>query len=333
MARELLLLRAGIAEPKSSLDDFHLPLAEPGKRAAQRIGAWLLRQNLLPDRVLSSPAERTMVTAEKTVHTLGMAATWVISEDTLYRASLGDLIELLKTTPAATRRLLLVAHNPGLERLVHHLADQVVENSQDGSVLPPTALARLTLDVPWERISAGCSELGQIIRPASLPDRFPFPTPGGEEFRERPAYCFTQSAVIPYRFESGGLEILLISSKSGKHPQVPKGVVEPGLTPQRSAAREAWEEAGVEGSVRAEPLGSYDYKKWGGVCHVTVFAMEVTRVLSEQEWRESHRSRSWVSADQAADVLKHRGLVPMIEQLVVLLAVEDQNYSVHSNRS
>ena len=136
-------------------------------------------------------------------------------------------------------------------------------------------------------MDADSALLESITRPVNLPKKFPFPDPDGSEQRDRPAYYYTQSSVIPYRVHNGRVEILVIASSKKKHLVVPKGIKDPGLTPQASAAKEAWEEAGVEGEVATEPLGEYRYEKWGGICTVTVYPMKVTRMVPEDEREES----------------------------------------------
>jgi len=84
------------------------------------------------------------------------------------------------------------------------------------------------------------------------------------------------------------------------------------LTSQQSAAKEAFEEGGVEGSVEAKLLGSYCYQKWGAECTVKVYAMEVSSVVAESEWEERHRTRQWVTPKQAASLVRQSELEPMI---------------------
>jgi len=116
---------------------------------------------------------------------------------------------------------------------------------------------------------------------------------------EVPNHFYTQSAVLPYRVLEGHVEIMLVTSRSKRRWVLPKGVVEPGLSAVDSAVKEAWEEAGVEGRVDAEPLGCYKYEKWGGVCTVRVFLLTV-----EEEadlWPESGtRQRVWLGVEEAA---------------------------------
>ncbi|MCU7814138.1 MAG: NUDIX hydrolase [Candidatus Thiodiazotropha sp. (ex Lucinoma kastoroae)] len=133
--------------------------------------------------------------------------------------------------------------------------------------------------------------------------------------RDRPAYYYNQSSVVPYRIQEGKPEILVVMSSKRKHWVLPKGISEPSLTLQASAAKEALEEAGVEGDVSDKPIGSYTYEKWGAECTVQVYPMRVSRELSEDEWEERHRGREWLSPKQAVKRVKQPELKPMIQSL------------------
>jgi phosphohistidine phosphatase len=79
---------------------------------------------------------------------------------------------------------------------------------------------------------------------------------------------------------------------------LPKGVVEPGMTPAASAEKEALEEAGVRGAINEQSLGTYRYRKWHGTCAVQVFALEIEEELSD--WPEAGtRRREWLTVDDA----------------------------------
>ena len=129
-----------------------------------------------------------------------------------------------------------------------------------------------------------------------------------------PDWIFQQSAVVPYRIGSDGLEVLLVTSRRGSHWVLPKGIVDPGLTASESAAKEAKEEAGVEGAVGARSLGKYRYKKWGGTCKVEVFPMEVT--AEADDWLESQtRKREWMTVAEATKRLSKKGLRKIVRRL------------------
>ncbi|MEG3936634.1 MULTISPECIES: NUDIX hydrolase [Microcoleaceae] len=112
------------------------------------------------------------------------------------------------------------------------------------------------------------------------------------------ALLVEQSGVIPYRIQDGKIEVMLITSSTGKRWVIPKGLIEPDMTPQDSAAKEAWEEAGLLGKVLPDLLGTYKYQKSGHTCHVEVFLLPVQTIL--ENWPEaSKRKRQWVSIPKA----------------------------------
>ena len=96
--------------------------------------------------------------------------------------------------------------------------------------------------------------------------------------------------------------------------------MEPGLSAQESAAKEAHEEAGVEGVVNPEAIGGYQYEKWGAVCSVEVFPMEVRREIPQGQWQESHRLREWVTPEQAASRVRQPELADIMIALQHKLA-------------
>lgn len=131
--------------------------------------------------------------------------------------------------------------------------------------------------------------------------------------RTKPDYYYQQSAVVPFRGRGSELRVLLISSRRRRRTIIPKGVKEPGLSPQDPAAKEALEEAGIEGEILPESLGSYEYKKWGDTCTVDVYAIEVEKV--HDDWLESFRDRQWVSLDEAVARLEENDLKTIVQSL------------------
>ena len=319
MTRELLLLRHGKSDWSTGVDDYHRPLVDRGKRGAQRIGVWLAQQRLIPDLIVSSPAERALVTAQKACKAMGSGDAGILQDRRIYMAGVDELLEVLGDCPQDAARVMLVGHNPGLEDVLVWLASPGVPVPEDGKLLPTATLARLQMPADWQTLVAGCARLESITRPGTLPEKFPWPSPDGREERDRPAYYYTQSSVIPYRVRDGKLEILVIASSKKHHLVVPKGIKDPGLSPQASAAKEALEEAGVEGEVAESELGSYTCEKWGATCTVAVYPMKVTRMLPEGEWEESHRGRQWVSPEKAASELKQQELRPLVKKLAAMI--------------
>ena len=126
-----------------------------------------------------------------------------------------------------------------------------------------------------------------------------------------------QYGVLPYRLdETGAMEILLVTSRRTGRWVIPKGHPISGLTPPDSAAREAYEEAGIEGETGLVEVGAYRYTKllrfrFTRRARVTVFPMKVTREL--RTWPEQHqRRRQWFAPAAAAHAVEALGLRRLI---------------------
>ena len=106
-----------------------------------------------------------------------------------------------------------------------------------------------------------------------------------------------QAPVLPIR----GARVCLVLSTNGKRWGIPKGRIERRHTAGETALQEAWEEAGLVGVLRRNPVGSYRYQKCGKDFHVTVFFMMVSEITDT--FPEDHRRlRRWVRTDK---MLRH----------------------------
>ena len=170
MAKELLLLRHGKSDWSVATDDFNRPLKNRGKRAARKMGVWLHQQDLKPDYVLCSPAERAVVTAKILCKAMGLGVQCIYQDQRLYAASPESLKQVLMECPASAQRVLLVGHNPELEALLAELVKDEIVWPDDGKLLPTATLARLIMPDNWTRLDAGCAALTSITRPSSLPE-------------------------------------------------------------------------------------------------------------------------------------------------------------------
>ena len=129
-----------------------------------------------------------------------------------------------------------------------------------------------------------------------------------------------QYAALPYRIdEEGKLEILLITSRERRRWVIPKGNPIPSFVNYETAAREAFEEAGIEGGIATEPLGSFRYlkRRRSGLdvpALVTVYPMLVTR--QAKRWPErGQRELRWFSPDAAAEAVEEPELKVIIASL------------------
>lgn len=139
--RTLILLRHAHAEPASDQQaDLDRALSAEGLAEAEAAGRWLAAQGLTPDRVLCSPARRTRETLEAVLGAVGFVEQRLV--DQIYEASPGTLATLVDEHHEA-ERLMVVGHNPGLERLA-----ALMHSGQSGDYrgMPPGSV--VVLDFP-----------------------------------------------------------------------------------------------------------------------------------------------------------------------------------------
>ncbi|MCK5477746.1 MAG: histidine phosphatase family protein [Methylococcales bacterium] len=172
MTRQLLILRHGKSDWGIDVNDFDRPLKKRGKKAAESMGSWLLLKNLVPDYIISSPAERASNTAEELCKAMELTDQRIQYDSRIYEAYTNDLIAVLADCPANAERILLVGHNPGLEQLLIYLHKGNLEVPDDGKILPTATLAILTINENWQSLSKNCAKALSITRPTSLPDSF-----------------------------------------------------------------------------------------------------------------------------------------------------------------
>jgi 8-oxo-dGTP pyrophosphatase MutT (NUDIX family) len=107
----------------------------------------------------------------------------------------------------------------------------------------------------------------------------------------------------------------MITSRGRKRWVFPKGCLEPGKTATEMALQEAWEEAGLVGTLRPSPVGTYFYEKANNRYHVTVFLMRVTQIASE--WPEMQwRLRRWLRPRSALPRLQALSLRKLFSKLL-----------------
>lgn len=125
-----------------------------------------------------------------------------------------------------------------------------------------------------------------------------------------------QIAALPWRRRGGEIEVLLVTSRETKRWVIAKGNPMIDLDDPLAAAQEAYEEAGVQGDIRHQPVGSYPYDKRfkdGRClrCEVEVYPLEVLIQLGS--WPEAdQRKRQWMLAEEAAQKVHEPELAKLI---------------------
>lgn len=145
---KLLLLRHAESAWDKAVNDFDRGLTVRGKNDIKAVAQWMDQQAQTVDRVVCSPAVRTRLTATCLFEQLQslVEQQQLHYEAAIYNASVDDLIDVLSRQADTVHTLMLVGHNPGLERLLSLLT------GQPHAPIEPATLIVLELNTDWNTI-------------------------------------------------------------------------------------------------------------------------------------------------------------------------------------
>ena len=150
--------------------DFDRPLAKRGRKDAPRMGRWLNKHGLVPDKIISSPARRTRETAVLAAAAMGFPEPDIIWDKQIYDGSLQDLLEVINRYQGDARTFMLIAHNPGLDALLEFLSGDSVTYSDTGKLMTTAAVAVLDFGSQTVTTTASGARLKDLVRPRELDD-------------------------------------------------------------------------------------------------------------------------------------------------------------------
>jgi 8-oxo-dGTP pyrophosphatase MutT (NUDIX family) len=136
-----------------------------------------------------------------------------------------------------------------------------------------------------------------------------------------------QCGALPFSIRRDGqVRVLLVTTRGKRDWIIPKGWPIRNLTAGATAAREAYEEAGLIGAVVGdEPIGFYRYEKRGNsrkaiIHEVSVFLFAVERQL--RKWPEkAERETRWFAPPEAFTQVAQPGLAEILQAITYQLPI------------
>ncbi|MGQ9804611.1 MAG: SixA phosphatase family protein [Chlorobiales bacterium] len=149
--KQLYLIR----HAKSSWDfpdltDFERPLNKRGLRDAPFMGMILREKQIAPERFLSSPAKRALLTAQLFANAMNYPVEHIATDMRIYEASRQTLLEVIQSLPDELESVALFCHNPAVTELANFLSDKHLEN------VPTCGVFSVALASPtWRSLGQG----------------------------------------------------------------------------------------------------------------------------------------------------------------------------------
>ncbi|MFD2836613.1 SixA phosphatase family protein [Azotobacter vinelandii] len=91
----------------------------------KKMGRRLAKRSIKPDLILSSPALRTLATAEGIARLLDYSLKDIETDDRLYACQADELLDIIRTQDDKLKSVLLVGHNPQLAELARRLSGKI----------------------------------------------------------------------------------------------------------------------------------------------------------------------------------------------------------------
>jgi len=150
-----------------SLTDFQRPLNGRGRENARAMGREMRALGLDYDCILASPAVRVTETLAGIEESLGTLH--VRFDERIYLASTETLLAIVRDAADAHGSLLLVGHNPGMERLALLLSRGGALHDRVAEKYPTGALAEIALPIDhWRDAADGAGTLTRFLKPRDL---------------------------------------------------------------------------------------------------------------------------------------------------------------------
>lgn len=145
------------------LDDYDRPLNKRGKRNAPEMGQRLAKKNLLPDKMITSPAKRAAATAKRIAKEISYPNDRIQKEPLFYHGSIQDMISIVQGQDNGISTIMIFGHNPGLTDLANKLSGSDIYN------IPTCGIVELEFNVDaWDKIGKGIGKLVSFDYPKKI---------------------------------------------------------------------------------------------------------------------------------------------------------------------
>jgi len=148
--KRVIIVRHAKAVPYGYDDDFTRDLTDRGVNDARRIGKELNRLGIVPDFMISSPANRAIQTALIFAENLDFDKKNIVEIENLYHGlTTSEFLELIKELPETAQTIFFFGHNPAF----HYFTNNLLERFYDDMPTCSTVAIDFNVD-EWKKVEA-----------------------------------------------------------------------------------------------------------------------------------------------------------------------------------
>ena len=171
MYHKLFLLRHAKSDWSSRCHDQLRPLNDRGRRDANTVGNWFREQDIYPDKLISSPAERCIQTCHYLLNGMQSKNIKPDIDERLYLANSDTIEQIVVEQPESRKAILLIAHNPGLDDFLLANITTPLSLTDKGKLMTTATLAVISFSSAWSQFKETDLNLDALVRTKDLTSR------------------------------------------------------------------------------------------------------------------------------------------------------------------
>ena len=160
--KSVILIRHTKSDWSNLLEDFDRPIRQDRKTDTVLIAKEIAEKGTLPQQIISSPAVRTLQTAELLCGEWKYLFKDIIKDKSLYECEARDIVTAIQKVDEKYDVIAIVCHNPAITVFVNQYSNASIDN------VPTTGAIRVDFDVEhWKDIKAE-GKAKWFLRPKEL---------------------------------------------------------------------------------------------------------------------------------------------------------------------
>ena len=124
--KQIILLRHAEAEISSSnIPDFDREITENGIKSLNNLACLFIENNIKPDLIITSSANRTFITAKIIAKKLSIAEEKIIENRNIYKNDFESNIDILLSVDDKISSVMFVGHNPAISQMASYFSKEM----------------------------------------------------------------------------------------------------------------------------------------------------------------------------------------------------------------
>ncbi len=164
MMKTLFLVRhAKSSWDNPGLRDFDRPLNERGQTDAPRMAQFIVKQGIIPELLVSSPAKRAITTALFFAEAFNKKPEEVVRETNIYEAYPQEILQIISKLPNEMDTVMLFGHNPTFTDVANRFTEDFIDN------VPTCGIVKITANVEhWNEMYEGNARVAACFFPKEV---------------------------------------------------------------------------------------------------------------------------------------------------------------------